>query len=246
MSTSFSLKESLELTDHDNNGVGKLLKAWDNRIVFPLSKLPERYLRKRLSVHLHGRLEIAQGCFGFCLEIIHERTERHRAGLNKYPWKDDHKLPMFIKFVHLMDNRKGIIERVGSLVRLKPLNNCLNPAGESLYFSVVSGKFIFANRFLVENRKPNSRGIGTPLGLARQSPRNMIQTRSQVVDDLSAENVESEWDGPIQVVVNNLLPHFAVLMRDDGVEALVEKDVDLPIEITDTLIGPFGLLVDPL
>jgi hypothetical protein len=67
-----------------------------------------------------------------------------------------------------------------------------------------------------------------------------------MVHDLSCQNSKPEWDRSVQVVVGDYLKHLVILIWDDGVLALVEKGCDLPVEITDTLIGPFDLLVDPL
>lgn len=48
------------------------------------------------------------------------------------------------------------------------------------------------------------------------------------------------------MIITGYLKHLVILIWDDGVLALTEKGCDLPVEITDTLIGPFDLLIDPI
>jgi hypothetical protein len=156
---------------------------------------------------------------------------------------------MLVESVHLVDDKKGTVLRVGAegTVWLKSLDECLDiGVQDSLYLSLISGKFFFTNRLNVKDRKLNSVGVPDLLLGTGQLPDQMVKTRPEMVDDLSRQNSKSERNGSMEMIVGDYLKHLVILIWDDGVLALVEKGIDLPVEITDTLIGPFELLLDPL
>jgi hypothetical protein len=116
----------------------------------------------------------------------------------------------------------------------------------SLYFSLISGKFVFTDRLNIKDGELDQIAMGVPVGSIGKVPNQVIVTRPEMVDDLPCQDAKPEWNRSVQMVVGDHLKHLVILIWDDGVLAVAEKGIDLPVEITDTLVGPFDLLVDPL
>lgn len=244
-----SLEKTLELPNNDLGIADKLSKAWNNRLEFPPRELPKRYMGGYLAIHLHGSLVLNERSWAFCLVVLHEGPHSLRPELSSQNAIEQCEFPMLIESVHLVDDKKRTVLRVGAkgTVWLKSLDECLGiGVRDSLYLSLISGKFIFTNRLNIKNRELDSVGMVKPIGAARQLPHQMIQARPEMVHNLSCQNAKPEWDRSVKMVISDYLKHLVILIWDDGILAVVEKGIDLPIEITDTLVGPFDLLVDPL
>lgn len=242
-----SFEKFPELFDDKFSVVAKLSEAWNNRLVFSAPELPKRYMGRYLAIHLHGLLILNERPRAFCLLVIHERPECLGSELPAQNRKDNYEFPMLVESVHIVDDEKGTVLRVRSNVWLKLLDECLRVnVRDSLYFSLISGKFVFANRRPVQHGKLDSIGMVNPVGIAGQLPDQVVITRPEMMDDLSCQNAKPEWDRSAQMIIGDYLKHLVILVWNDGVLALLEKGIDLPIEMTDTLIGPFDLLLDPL
>lgn len=229
--------------------IDKLSEAWNNRLEFPPRELPKRYMGGYLAIHLHGSLVLNERSWAFCLFVLHKGPHSLRPELSSQNAIEQCEFPMLIESVHLVDDKKRTVLRVGveGTVWLKGLDECLGVGvGDSLYLSLISGKLRFTNRLNVKNRKLNPVGMVKPVGIAGQLPDQMIKRRPEMVDNLSCQNTKPEWDRSVKMVIADYLKHLVILIWDDGILALVEKGCDLPVEITDTLVGPFNLLVDPL
>jgi hypothetical protein len=122
----------------------------------------------------------------------------------------------------------------------------LHGIGNSLYFSRKSGNFFFNDRLGIKNGKPYPLRVFQPFLIAGQLPDQVVETGPQVMDNLSCQNSKPEWDFSAQMIITGYPKHLVILIWDDGVLALTEKGCDLPVEITDTLIGPFDLPIDPI
>ena len=112
-----------ELGNHASDEVCQLLQGWDNRLVFPLSELHERYRRGRLQILLDL--------------LCYERGNRARlracvmrqVGRAVQPNTvfDNCQFPVFIKPVHVVNDAERVIDRVASMVGLQFLDKRQSP-----------------------------------------------------------------------------------------------------------------------
>ncbi len=237
-------KKSPGLLDNYSDIGKKLRKAWNNRLVFPPSDLPECYLRGHLAVCFKGRLEVGPRFLRFHLIVLPEELPGAAPHFPLEASVDNDKLPMLVESIHFVDDKQRVYRRVRSKIWLERSNKLFCPFGKSLYFSVVSGKFVFARRAFIKNRELNSVGATRPFFFAGQLPGQVVEARTQVVGNLAGEDAEPQWNRASEMIVNGYIEKLTILIGDDSVLPLVEKGIDLPIEIEDALIGPFELLSD--
>ena len=151
-----SIKESsCELVSEQFNRIicetQKILERWDNRLVFPLSKLAERYLHGHLSFHLHLR------------RTDNSHASRPRPYLPRHHYADggnfcvglhvelpgkggEYEFPVLVDSVHIVNEPEGIATRVFSEVRLQSVDSCQSGGtGNALYLSAVTAHFVFCN-----------------------------------------------------------------------------------------------------
>ena len=111
--------------------------------------------------------------------------------------------------------------------------------GNSLYFSVVSADFIFTDRPFDTDGKFYGVFTGAPVLRAGELPDDMIQARSEVVNDLPGEHRKSWRNGLLGKVYSCLSERLNIVATTNSVFAFLEKPNDLRLKITDTLVGPF-------
>jgi hypothetical protein len=109
----------------------------------------------------------------------------HLAGQNYRPSANaKNKFFVLIENVEVVDQPKGIVRRIGSIVRLKSFDETPDfTVCDSLYLSFIKSALVRIVGPLVKNRKLN-----LPRGLYRayrEMPNNVIETGSQVVNDLA-------------------------------------------------------------
>ena len=95
--------------------VRQLIKAQNNKLVFPIAKLPERYLRGHLEIllevsHLSGR-----GMAALIADIGINEVHRDLQGTDGI---EEDQFSVLVNNVHLMQDEQQIITRVGGVVRL--------------------------------------------------------------------------------------------------------------------------------
>lgn len=240
-----SLKEPLGLiNDHANVG-RKLRKAWDNRLIFPFADLPERYLRGHLAIRLECHLEILECRQAFSLVILHECAKGTSSEFSLEGGKDNNQFPMLVHNVHLIKDEEGILSGGRNHVWLKAPHELLCPFGKSLYFSFVKGDFVFLRRVDLENREEQQLPFFGVFRKSGQLPYKMVEARPQMVGNLPGEYAEPEGNGAAEVVINRFVEKLVVIMGNEGIWALREKGLDLPVEIDDALVGPVDFLPDP-
>ncbi len=238
-----------ENIDRITNGIRELRKHWDNRLTFPLADLGERYLRGDLSILLdcashYGKLG---GRRSFSLRVLrqginHPRIKYGSGGKCDIGATDDNdQFSVLIESVHIMNNAQRVADRVvSSLVWLQLPDEMRNISiSDSLYFSVITGKFIFRGWGINQHRKPDGVLVIPPISDTGEIPGDMIQTRPQVMNDLSAQNSETNRNGEVSMIIHRFLPFLRIWIGNDWVFAGSKEAVDLSIEIADILIGPF-------
>jgi hypothetical protein len=223
----------------------QLRQRWDNKLTFPLSKLCERYLRTDLSIMLNCIL--SSGEFphsqNFSLTISqHIGNDADRSSLGEREvgtTRDDNKLSVLIESVHIVDDAQRIVTSAGpALVRLKIGNQfsdsrLINP----LYLSLKSGQFVFA-RDVGKNGKFKTGSVQLPSFGIGEQPNDVVETRSEVVNDFTRQNAEPQRDLQILMIVNRFLPALIVWLGEDWVLAFAEELQDFSVEIADVLVGP--------
>jgi len=238
----------------------ELLEKWDNRLKFPFDRLPERYIRGDLRVHLHveysrqGNLSNGNACLVYSHNAPQTRCFEVNAGREN----DERQFPVFIGSVHVVDTPKQSISRLDTLVRLQVIDTCKSErsVGDALYFSAIESRFVWVSDGVVikdgELDVPTNL-LDAPTGFIGQLPSEMIETGTKMVDDLSREDGKTQGNRILplgfQEFRSELLPRIALLIGEDWVYTgtygeveggeVGEKRSNLQIQVVDTLIGPF-------
>lgn len=234
------LLESGKRFNHQDDFVQEFRQPWNNRLDFPPTKILERYLRKQLAVALELKcnlsgIQLRIGGLVTFDDIAHIGGKVHSSSREA-----QHDLSMFIDNVHAVKNEQGIVERIGSVVRLQLLNQIPKfDSGDSLYFSFVTGDTVFIDWPRFANGELDEGGVLGTVLRRRELPDNVIQNGSKVMNDLSGQNGEADRNGQLLVVGNCLKQGICILLWNLGVCAGLEKSADLGLEITDVLVGPF-------
>lgn len=236
----------------------EILQRWDNRLVFPLSELSQRYLRGELSFHLHlgrssdthvPRFYLPRHDFsdGRDFRVCHEV---------KLPdARNDNEFPVFIDSVHVVNEPERVATRILSEIRLQSVDSCQSGGvGNALYSSAVTGHFVFCKttglRFFKEDRKFNLSG-GLCLEFRRgQLPCHMIECASEVMNDLACQHFKPRWNCRVGNEVPNPLVHLSIFVGENWFlcghvngegrnGSGSQKLSDFPVQILDVLVGPF-------
>jgi len=232
---------ALETGDNTSDEVLKIKQAWDDRLVFPLSELPKRYVGGKLSI----LLKLACNIGGNRAEIIGRITscefqQMRRDGEVKAESNDD-QLSVFVDAVHVVNDPDWVVERLRSVIRLQIANELKGrDAADSLYLSVVSGSFVFiAGRIPEYGKLDSGRTVSPRIGIG-QLPRDVIETRPEVVNDLPDKDGEAERHRRIlMVVADRCASGLKILVTPNWVFATLEEERNIGLQITDTLVGPF-------
>lgn len=230
----------VEQLHHVDDVIVKLHQSWQDRLDFPPTKLPERYVRNQVAVGLELHSEQCFFLAGHRVYSVLVQHVRDVAGNHASASSEaEHELSVFVGNVHLVQNEKRTIERVGGVVRLKPVDQIADSGvRDSLYFSFVSGNTVFVGWPNFNNREFDSPRKISPVSLVRELPNDMIQTGSQVVNDLPREHAKPERDRAIIVIGDSLKKNLSIVLWNDGVFASLKKGIDFRLKITDVLVGP--------
>ena len=196
------------------NVARELCENWNNRLVFPLSEFPERYVRGDLGILLHcspggGDLGCGDlGCGKFSLLVQHDfrgNIGKIRRDADQGDGTHNCKFPMLIESIHIVDDREKMIRSIGpNVVWLKKLD-------ESRTSSSIIGKV----------------------------PDDVVKAGPEMVDNLSGEHTKSQRNLSSLMVVKRLLPELIIWMGDNWILPTLKENCDLAIEIDDVLVGPF-------
>jgi hypothetical protein len=147
---------------------------------------------------------------------------------------------MFIKSVHVVDDEEGVIRNIGnSIVWLQVFNQSEHPrVGDALYFSLVSGQFFFRRQIPIDGEFKRVVVIPPRFGTGKV-PDNVIETGSQVVDNLARQHTESLRDLQVSMIVNSFLPSLFIGLWNDWVFASLKEPYNLIMKVDDVLVGTF-------
>lgn len=218
----------------------KALKAWDDRLVFPLSKLPERYAWGELQVLVELDSNRLGHRPGLRVCIAHSVCQQLWRKLPFDAVIHDDEFPMFVESVHVVDDRKWVIQRLPSVVGLQFLDHreCRD-APNAVYFSVVSGDFVFIPGLFDKDGKFYPVGKALSVCGSGKMPDYMVKAGAEVVNNLPGENRKSWRDrfGLESPQGRNFSLHGFI--GPDSVFVRLEKPRNFPVKINDVLIGPF-------
>lgn len=224
----------------------ELRESWDNRLDFPPTKLPERYLRGDLAVRIEGSAKANNIALGkVCLSIEHGVDSSHSRSRHIEGSLRENEFTMLVRCIHLMNDPQRIVERASeqksgiAVVGLHRLNDLSSRRPDALYFSLVSANCVFVRGFSRKDRERYSRRVFFPVSGAREFPSDMVQAGAQVVDDFAAEDAESAWDESVRVGFNRFLDGFRVIIGDNWVRPVMKECSDFSLQIQDVLVGPF-------
>jgi len=235
--------------EHQKNAVDiarELRESWDNGLDFPPTKLPERYLRGDLAVRIEGSAKADNIPLGkICLSVEHEPNAFHSSDGNIECGGGQDQFTMLVRCIHIVNDPQGIIERSSehesgiASVRLHRLNDLSSSRADALYFSLISANCVFVHGLAQIDRELDSPGVLRPLLRARELPRDMIQARTQVMNDLATKNCESLWNDSVRMGFNRFLDGFRLIIGDNWVRPILKECGDFSFEIQDILVGPF-------
>ena len=241
------LDESSESTNDISHIVRELRQSWDNRLVLPLTKLPERYVRGDVGIVLDcvaNRRAISLGKFSLAIQhdlsnkvisVGWDREDRYRTGI------DNRELAMFVESIHVVDDANRLVRSIGpSTVRLQSGDQFYDAEiCNSLYLSVVSARFVFTAWPKFKHGKFDDVFEIPPNDFTRKVPNDMVKDRPQVVDSLARKHAEAQRDDLVSVIGRRFLPKLVIWMGDGWILPLLDEGVDLGFEIDDILVGPF-------
>lgn len=235
-----SRSDNRKTIDDLHDVVVKLRQSWNDRLDFPPTEIPERYLRNVTMIGLEFSLQISGFDFVVWGLISHDLRVDGGGNVDLSIGAKEDQLSVFVEDVHLVKDKEGTVDRVGGHVRLQIPNQGKGVrVCDSLYFSFVSGRFLFTDRLTLENRKLDQIEKLLPVGIRGKFPDNVVKAGSQMVDDLASEHPEPHRDRPISMVLHSIKNAVVVHIGHDWVLAGLKKKVDFGLKIADVLVGPF-------
>ncbi len=234
-----------ELPNDVHDVVVKLREAWNNRLQCPPTEIPERYHRNDLGGVLNLASQVGHKTrveFSVLITrdtFVNEGSYRVEGHLGSASGVAQDELPMLIENIHVVDEEQRRIERIGGVIRLQRLNHVPNIGiFKSLYFSFVSSNVLFVGWPHFKNGKFDPLTVISPIIRRGKLPDDVIENRTQVVNDLPHENTEAERDLKLSMVLNCLQENLFVMLRKNWVLACLKKPIDFSLEIEDILVGP--------
>lgn len=240
--TALELRQFTDWQDRETetNAVVQFHQSWSERLDVPPTKILERYLRNQLAVALEIHCQIDGSEFGMCALIVCNKGT-HLGSEFPRPRRDaQNEFSVLIDTVEVMDNVDKSIDRIDSVIWLEQFDKSEGVGVcDSLYFSFVSGNAVFIDRPFLENRKFDTPRVFFPMFGGGKLPDYVIQTGSQVVDNLPGEHAESWWNHAVCMVLDSLKQQLRVVFWKDCVFAFVKECGEFRLQVTDVFVGPF-------
>lgn len=209
-------------------------------LCFPIEKIPERYVRQQLCVALKLRFQCGGVDRRITARMRHVSLDDFHGHLKTGYVSHNDQFFVFIHHVELMDDVEKRIERVGSVVGLEFFDQSPDAnVGDSLYLSFVTRKQVVLRRSVFENRELDIARLfaGAMTGTGKE-PSNVVEARPLMMNGLSRQNSETQWDGKILVVLNLLQEKLVVILAENWVFAVLKEPLDFGLQIEDVLLGP--------
>mgnify|MGYP001569002881 CR=1 FL=1 len=227
----------LDCLNDARDDLRKLMKRWNERLIFGRSILWEEYVKGRLSivcyVHLGTRPNCVQstpgtyteGKVGECVVII-VMCANARNFEDADRWNQQ---PVFINDVDFVEGPNGIIP---SNIRFYDISDeVADVATPDLYFSITDGVYKFLPR--ISNRESAMLGRGAPSNNDNFTSHE-VERGSEIVNGIT----ENQWNTFGQRLGINACK---ISINAKTVCASFEKCGDGGVQLIDVLIGPFNL-----
>lgn len=227
-----------EQIDPTGDSIQKMRQRFNNRLLFPLTELPKRYIRGDLEICLlcnNGPVNfyvvMCMNDNGSCDRESHSHVE---------PGDNQNQVVMLINTVQFMNDGERIVGRLRSMARLELIDKAKRIGiGDPLYLSAVTGNRIFIPRLpFSDDGKSNLPLIGKPVSIAGKHPSDMVEARPEMMDNLSSNHAETRGDFAVCPKLKQFLDSISVFIAGGAVWASIQEGIDLGIEIEDILIGP--------
>jgi hypothetical protein len=241
--------------------IAEMLKAWDDRFDPADPKFLERYLRGEICIHAHFGGSDESGAEKFCATFYGPQTASAPILRNDLDFAlleyvaaetdrvvddgiaaDDQEKLVLIDVVQVMKDGERMFVRNGAVVRLRPLDDCLRAAGDSLYCSLLDGLFIFRDSSADGEMNPERGRMMPP---QNESPRQMVQAGPKVGNNLASPNGEIERRVRWTRNAIDILRKVTVYLFRWGVRIESKELLNKRIEPLDIVVGPLDLRPTP-
>jgi hypothetical protein len=242
------------VASYTDNGITKLLEAWDNRLSFPLTKLLQRYLHNWITLKLDVRTIWAEGesdQFRATFGSLHEAAGRPNTGYHEITLVASHpnifslsdcanndQEPMLVGIAQISQNPEQVGVNIGAIpVWLERSDDIGTSIGDALDLPLSDDSFVFLSG--ATNRKLMSvRGLASVE--QHKLPDQMIKDRTQLVDNLSRDYRKNNWRA-LSHQEQCALAGIRVFLMDDSISVTLKKQTDISGELANVRIGPFNL-----
>ena|SRR6266496_4349783 len=99
--------------DDLSNRIRQIRERFNNRLIFPLSKLREHYIQGNLHIRLHLRCAKDGNEYSPSVCVLYRQIFSRDSARPLASWrpKDDNEFPMLIDNIHVVDDPQGIVFR---------------------------------------------------------------------------------------------------------------------------------------
>ena len=232
-----------ENTSNTVDAACKVIESWDNRLDFPPTKIPERYVSGDLAIRIEGSAKAGNLDFGkVVISLEHQVKASLPASVDMKSADCQNEFTMLVDHVHFVNDSERMAfwarQQGGrTMVRLQLLDDRPSRLGDPLYFSLVTGAFRFVSGGMKEDREFDCcRRLRASLQ-TRKLPSDMIQAGPQLMDDLSAQNAEADRDFSFGVEFDRFLKGFRIILGDSFIRPIFEESINFSFEVHDVLVG---------
>jgi len=260
--------EQVQRLDHC---ISEFHKAWDDRFDLKCPEFLKRYIKGEIALHLHVRMHaevepnaqdfcaifcrpdipgptLGDALNEFCIGNLSWRGESERAWSADVD-RDDNEQGVLVGIAKVVENHKGMVRRIGTpscsfKIRLTPLNECLRRSGYALYYSPLSGRY----EFLLTGADGKLHfEVGRRMPSENKRPNQMIEAGTQMVNNLSGEHREAQWDRSFRAEsAKNVLSDLVIHLSRNAVIVGTREGGYFRSEAFDVLVGPLNLRPTPI
>jgi hypothetical protein len=259
-------KLTVEELDRLDRCIAEMHQAGNNRFDFARPELLERYLVAEICFHLQFLVHFSEtDCQDFGTvwfgpqkligpllgrklsdeSIGHPSAEIDLAGY-VCGADNDRQQSMLVGIVELLNDPQRIvrdgISPICVSIGLKAFDDRQSASGDSIYFPPLSGRYKF---LLSEANRKRDIGIGCSMVLKSERPDQMIQTRPQMVDNLSSQNRKSQGND-FGIGNEGALLRLMINVSSYRIGIRLDKGGNFGFEILDILVGPLNLRPTPV